>query len=95
MVSKVALPSHFRDWNESVDQSVAAPEKSNTEKPLWKRPWIIGITAAVIVAIVIAIVVPLAVILPKKGKGKHDATILLPLYIYPQQNASWSPLYDT
>lgn len=95
MASKVELPSHFRDWNGSSDPSVEASEKPTAQKPLWKRGWFIGIAVAVVVAIIIAIVVPLAVILPKKGKAKHDATVLLPLYIYPTNNASWAPLYDS
>ena len=44
-------------------------------------------------AIVIAVVVPLAVILPKKSKG-NDTTVMLPLYIYPKENATWAPLYE-
>jgi hypothetical protein len=95
MASKVDLPSHFRDWNKSSDPSVEAPEKSTTTKPLWKRPWIIGITVVVAVVVIVAIAVPLAVILPKKGKGNHDTTVMLPLYLYPKTNATWSPLYDT
>jgi hypothetical protein len=95
MASKVELPSHFRDWNESSSPSVEAPQKtSTTQKPIYRRPWFIGVAIAIVVAIVIAIAVPLAVVLPKKGKGKHDASIMLPLYIYPENNATWAPLYN-
>ncbi|KAH7068061.1 Spherulation-specific family 4-domain-containing protein [Paraphoma chrysanthemicola] len=94
MASKVELPSHFRDWNGSSDPSVEAPEKTSAQKPIWKRPLFITFAVAAAIAIIIAIVVPLAVILPKKGKSKHNATVMLPLYIYPQENATWAPLYD-
>jgi hypothetical protein len=94
MASKFHLPSHFRDWNGSSNPSVEASEKPLTQKPIWKRPLFIGIVVAATVAIIIAIVVPLAVIVPKKGKSRHDATIMLPLYIYPKENATWGSLYD-
>lgn len=95
MASKFDLPSHFRDWNGSSEPSVNAAEKPAAQKPIWKRKWFIGVATAVIVAIIIAIVVPLAVILPKKGKSKQDATVLLPLYVYPTNTSSWDPLYKS
>ncbi|CAO2653669.1 Nn.00g030800.m01.CDS01 [Neocucurbitaria sp. VM-36] len=95
MAPKVNLPSHFRDWNASNDHSVKAPEKQAAQKAIWKRPWFIGVASAIVIAVIIAIIVPLAVILPKKGKGKHSATIILPLYIYPKDNTTWTPLYNS
>ncbi|KAF1850682.1 uncharacterized protein K460DRAFT_301972 [Cucurbitaria berberidis CBS 394.84] len=95
MASKVDLPTHFRDWNASSNASDGATQKPIPQKAVWKRPWFIGIAAAVVIAIIIAIVVPLAVVLPKKGKGKHDATVIVPLYIYPKDNSTWAPLYNS
>jgi hypothetical protein len=65
------------------------------QKPIYKRPWVIVTAAAIIAAIIIAIVVPLAVILPKKSKAPRHAAVMLPLYIYPQTNATWAPLYSS
>ncbi|PVH67326.1 hypothetical protein DL98DRAFT_600663, partial [Cadophora sp. DSE1049] len=59
-----------------------------------KRYWCIALLAAGILAVILAIVVPLAVILPKRGRGGHKSTILLPLYIYPETNATWAPLFN-
>ncbi|TWU71438.1 hypothetical protein ED733_002676 [Metarhizium rileyi] len=54
----------------------------------------LGIVA--IVVVVVAIAVPLAVvILPQRNRNDRPATnILIPLYIYPLNESSWSPLYD-
>lgn len=54
----------------------------------------IGVAVAALIAIIIIIAVPLAILIPKKNKGKHDASILLPLYIYPKDNSTWAPLYN-
>lgn len=82
MASKVALPLHFRDWNNPSDPAVETPPKlSATQKPIYKRPWFIGVAIGIIVAIIIAIAVPLAVVLPKKSNGKHDASVMIPLYV--------------
>jgi hypothetical protein len=95
MAPKFELPTHFRDWNELSSPSVDALQKpSSAQKPIYKRPWFIGVAIAVLIAIIIAIAVPLAVVLPKKGQGKHHATVILPAYIYPEENSTWAPLYD-
>jgi hypothetical protein len=94
MASQVDLPSHFKGWNGSSNPSVHSSERPRTQKPLWKRPWFIAVAVAVLLAIIIAIAVPLAVVLPKKGKKNHDATVMLPLYIYPENNSTWAPLYN-
>lgn len=91
--SKFQLPSHFRGWNSSADHSVASTDKLTSKKPLWKRPLCLAVAVVAVIAIIIAIAVPLAVILPKKGKS-HGTTVVLPLYIYPKDNATWAPLYD-
>lgn len=63
-----------------------APLKSSR-----KRCWCIsGIIAAVV--IVVIIVVPTAVVLTRNKQPK--SSILLPLYIYPSTNDTWSPLYN-
>ncbi|KAL5119597.1 hypothetical protein ACEQ8H_002443 [Pleosporales sp. CAS-2024a] len=93
--SKFNLPTHFRDWNASfAPSSLKSGERSRAKTPLWKRPLFLGIAGAVVIILVIVIAVPLAVLLPKK-KHRESSTILLPLYIYPKDNATWSPLFDT
>ena len=58
-----------------------------------KRRWYIWIAILLIVFIILlAIVVPLAVILPKRKHSK--ATVIVPLYIYPENNSTWAPLYN-
>ncbi|KAH6698119.1 Spherulation-specific family 4 [Leptodontidium sp. 2 PMI_412] len=59
-----------------------------------KRHWCIGLLTVVIIAVVIAIVAPLAVILPQKGRDASESSILLPLYIYPETNTTWTPLFS-
>ena len=59
-----------------------------------KRTWCLALVAAIVLAMIIAIVVPLAVILPRNKKQNHSSTILLPLYIYPETNSTWMPLYN-
>ncbi|KAJ5261172.1 spherulin 4-like cell surface protein [Penicillium angulare] len=45
--------------------------------------------------VIIVIVVPLAVILPKKHHHKVKAAkVLFPVYIYPETNTTWDPLYE-
>jgi len=62
-------------------------------KSLAKRSWCLPIAITFIILIIIAIAVPLAVILPKR-KHHQTSAVLIPLYIYPSTNTSWSPLYD-
>lgn len=93
--SKFQLPSHFRGWNSSAEHSdYVVKRPTSSGKPLWKRPLCLAAAAAAaLIVVIIAIAVPLAVILPKKGKG-HATSVILPLYIYPKENATWAPLYD-
>lgn len=51
--------------------------------------------SATILTLIIAIVVPLAVLLPKRGRARLQAAVILPLYIYPATNASWAPLFSS
>jgi hypothetical protein len=50
------------------------------------------ITAAVVLVVILAVVIPLAVLLPKKHM--FNTSVLLSLYIYPQNDSSWAPLYQ-
>ncbi|KAL4902077.1 hypothetical protein BDW74DRAFT_158987 [Aspergillus multicolor] len=61
---------------------------------LRRRWWVtIGVAAALI--IILAIVLPCALILPNRGGDKGvSASVIFPLYIYPETNATWGPLYD-
>lgn len=57
-----------------------------------QRNWRIAFFTTVITAVLIAIIVPLAILIPRrKGHGKKSS-VLLPLYIYPENNATWDPL---
>ncbi|GAB7365320.1 hypothetical protein MBLNU230_g6401t1 [Neophaeotheca triangularis] len=55
-----------------------------------KRLWAIG--AAVVVVILIVIIVPCAILLPDNSHGGKASTALIPLYIYPVDDA-WAPLF--
>ncbi|KAF2126989.1 hypothetical protein P153DRAFT_433463 [Dothidotthia symphoricarpi CBS 119687] len=94
MTSKFELPIHFRDWNTSTTRSINKTRKPAAQKPLWKRPVFIGVAVAVVIILILVIAIPLAVLLPKKGKN-HNASVLLPLYIYPDDNSTWAPLYES
>ena len=59
-----------------------------------KRTWCVALIAAVVLAMIIAIIVPLAVTLPPKKKQNQSSTVLLPLYIYPETDSTWMPLYN-
>jgi len=57
------------------------------------RKWCLCISITIALTIlIIGIVVPFAVILPRREYPKPD--VLFPLYIYPQNNNTWRPLYD-
>lgn len=59
-----------------------------------RSKWCITIVVAVVLTIVVAIVVGVAVSLSEKKERRNlAATILLPLYIYPDPEA-WDPLFD-
>ncbi|EFY94704.1 spherulation-specific family 4 protein [Metarhizium robertsii] len=62
----------------------------------WRRSkWFWPGVALVAVAVIIAIVVPLAVLLPRRNRKQQPPTnVILPLYIYPLADSSWSPVYD-
>jgi len=96
MASRFELPIHFRDWNRSSSPSIDGPPKAyRAQRPIYKRPWFIGVAVAVLIAIIIAIAVPLAVVLPNKDEKNHDGQVMLPLYIYPKDNDTWAPLYKS
>ncbi|GIJ81652.1 hypothetical protein Asppvi_000151 [Aspergillus pseudoviridinutans] len=65
-----------------------ASSKVKGRRNLW-----ICIGVAIAIVVIIVIVVPLAVILPRKHHGKK-ATILFPLYVWPETNSTWDPLYE-
>ncbi|KID74995.1 uncharacterized protein G6M90_00g055870 [Metarhizium brunneum] len=62
----------------------------------WRRSkWFWPGVALVAVAVIIVIVVPLAVLLPRRNRPQQPPTnVILPLYIYPLADSSWSPVYD-
>lgn len=88
------MDSWLKKGSANLAEELHTKEAAPPKKPLLKRPLFLAIIAAVVIIIIIAIIVPLAVILPKKGHHGQKATILLPLYIYPTDNTTWSPLYD-
>lgn len=95
MTSKFDIPLHFQNWNKSSSRLSKASDRQIAQKPLYKRPWVIPVSILVLIAIIIAIVVPLAVILPRRKKHIYHSSVMLPLYIYPQDNGTWAPLYDS
>jgi hypothetical protein len=96
MGSKIQLPMHFRDWNTlSAPPPIDVKREAKSIRPSYKRPCVIGIVSAIIVVLIIAVVVSLAVVLPKQGKAGRHASVILPLYIYPETNASWAPLFSS
>ncbi|KAL3476616.1 Spherulation-specific family 4-domain-containing protein [Aspergillus californicus] len=59
-----------------------------------RRRWWVAIGVVAIVVILV-IVIPLAIILPKRGdKGGEPSSVIFPLYIYPETNSTWGPLYE-
>ncbi|PBP24589.1 spherulin 4-like cell surface protein [Diplocarpon rosae] len=59
-----------------------------------KRNCYLAVAAALVIATIIAVVIPLVIILPDQEKTGQKSSILLPLYIYPATNTTWSPLFD-
>ncbi|PYH91622.1 hypothetical protein BO71DRAFT_358977 [Aspergillus ellipticus CBS 707.79] len=59
-----------------------------------RRPWCIAISIALVLVVIIVIVVPCAVILTRKTHGERT-NVLFPLYIYPTNDSTWDPLYDS
>ncbi|QDS78007.1 hypothetical protein FKW77_002509 [Venturia effusa] len=55
---------------------------------------LIALVALVILVLLLAIIIPLALIFPPKSASQTlKSNVLVPLYIYPTNNA-WAPLYD-
>ncbi|KAH6612975.1 spherulin 4-like cell surface protein [Boeremia exigua] len=93
MDPKIELPTHW--YTLPPPTPVETAQETISTRPFYKRPRVISIISAVVIALIIAIVVPLAVILPKNSKAEERHTsIMLPLYIYPETNATWAPLYS-
>jgi len=63
-------------------------------KPWRRTRWFWAIVIVVAIIIIVAIVVPLAVILPKNHSKIPRGSVIVPLYLYPLNDSSWSPLYD-
>ncbi|KAL4736909.1 Spherulation-specific family 4-domain-containing protein [Aspergillus similis] len=62
-----------------------------------RRRWWVTIGAVVAIAVILAVVIPLALILPNRGnKGDkgEPSSVIFPLYIYPETNSTWAPLYN-
>jgi hypothetical protein len=60
-----------------------------------QRRWWIAIGIAVAIVVILVIVIPLAIILPKRGDdGGKPSSVIFPLYIYPENNSTWGPLYE-
>ncbi|KAJ6115378.1 hypothetical protein N7486_001156 [Penicillium sp. IBT 16267x] len=60
-----------------------------------RRPWCLAGLITAIIVVIIVIVVPLAVILPRKNAQTGKASkVLFPVYVYPETNTTWDPLYE-
>jgi hypothetical protein len=58
-----------------------------------RKRWTYAAIAIAAIIIVVVVIVPCAILTPRSRKTVV-ATILLPLYIYPETDSSWEPLYD-
>ncbi len=58
-----------------------------------RRSWCLPISIIAVLLIIVAVAVPLAVILPRRGHHHQTSVVLIPLYIYPSTNTTWTPLY--
>ncbi|KAL6233254.1 hypothetical protein BDW75DRAFT_194281 [Aspergillus navahoensis] len=58
-----------------------------------RRRWWVAIGVAVAI-VILAIVIPLALILPNRGDKGKSSSVIFPLYIYPETNSTWAPLYN-
>ncbi|KAL4804606.1 Spherulation-specific family 4-domain-containing protein [Aspergillus unguis] len=62
-----------------------------------RRRWWVAIGVVLAVIAIATIAVPLAVILPNRTEtaaAGQPASVLFPLYIYPEDNSTWGPLYE-
>ncbi|KAL3459624.1 Spherulation-specific family 4 [Aspergillus heterothallicus] len=60
-----------------------------------RRRWWITIGTAAAIVVILVIVIPLAIILPRRGDhGGKPSSVIFPLYIYPESNSTWGPLYE-
>ncbi|CBF80398.1 hypothetical protein AN8368.2 [Aspergillus nidulans FGSC A4] len=59
-----------------------------------RRRWWITIGVVVAIAVILAVVIPLALILPNRGDKGEPSSVIFPLYIYPETDSTWAPLYD-
>lgn len=77
----------------NMDQDSPPQRKCHLPRRWWVA---IGVLLAVII---VAIVTPLATLLPSDtneaaAPAGQPASVLFPLYIYPETNSSWAPLYQ-
>ncbi|KAI9371570.1 Spherulation-specific family 4-domain-containing protein [Aspergillus egyptiacus] len=60
-----------------------------------RRRWWVTIGAAVGIVIILVIVIPLAILLPQRSNNAGEpSSVIFPLYIYPETNSTWDPLYE-
>ncbi|KAL4967042.1 spherulation-specific family 4 protein [Aspergillus stella-maris] len=59
-----------------------------------RRRWWVAIGVAVGIVVILVIVLPLALILPNRGDKGSPSRVIFPLYIYPETNSTWGPLYE-
>ncbi|KAL4925214.1 spherulation-specific family 4 protein [Aspergillus undulatus] len=59
-----------------------------------RRRWWVAIGVAAAIVVILVIVLPLALILPKRGDKGQPSSVMFPLYIYPETNSTWGPLYE-
>ncbi|KAL2832338.1 Spherulation-specific family 4 [Aspergillus pseudoustus] len=80
---------------ESLQHSKEASGPGLHRKCQLRRRWWITIGIAVAIVVILVIVIPLAIILPRRGdKGGKPSSVIFPLYIYPETNSTWGPLYE-
>ncbi|KAL5333161.1 Spherulation-specific family 4 [Aspergillus crustosus] len=80
---------------ESLKHSREATSSALHRKCQLRRRWWVTIGVAVAIVVILVIVIPLAIILPNRGdNGGKPSSVIFPLYIYPESNSTWGPLYE-
>ncbi|CAK41390.1 uncharacterized protein An12g10430 [Aspergillus niger] len=92
LASLARLYSVFSTNPRQLGLAAAWMPRPNLTRP--RRPWCIAISIAIALVIIIVIVVPCAVILTRKHGGEKT-NVLFPLYIYPTNDSTWDPLYES
>ncbi|KAL4794246.1 Spherulation-specific family 4 [Aspergillus venezuelensis] len=79
---------------ESLKHTTEGRRPALRRKCQLRRRWWVAIGVAVGIVVILVIVLPLALILPNRGEKGSPSRVIFPLYIYPETNSTWGPLYE-